>query len=176
MSAVLELWRPEVWRPIALACLGFASFFLLHLLLWRTPLRRGLAYGWLFSLLAVGAILGPGLWRPFGPDDWTLHALPAATLYLLLAMLYLHFYSGLARSLSVRILEELSSTQNRQLELDELTRRYSLREILERRLDALVASGWIENHVGGYRNLERGCRWADWLTTLARLYRRSVTG
>ncbi|MDA8019446.1 MAG: hypothetical protein MPN21_18545 [Thermoanaerobaculia bacterium] len=166
----------ELWQPVALACLGFVGFFLLHLLVWRTPLRRGLAYGWLFGLLIVGAVLAPVLWHLFGLDAWDRHALPAASLYLLLAMLYLHFYSGLARSLSVRILSELASTQCRHLDMAELSRRYPLADILARRLDALVATGWIERHEGGYRNLARGHRWARVLRGIARLYRQDVTG
>ncbi|MCG8457268.1 MAG: hypothetical protein MI919_13415, partial [Holophagales bacterium] len=96
--------------------------------------------------------------------------------YLLLAMLYLHFYSGLARSLSVRILGELASADEPRLELAELTRRYPLDGILDRRLDALEATGWIESRGAGYRNLERGRRWARWLRVLTRLYRQDVTG
>ncbi|MEM8930005.1 MAG: hypothetical protein AAGE94_02455 [Acidobacteriota bacterium] len=166
----------DLQGPIQLAGLGFVSFFALHLLVWRTRLRRGLAYGWLFTLLTVGGLAAPALWPLVGVGPWTLHAVPAAALYLLLSMLYLHFYSGLVRSLSVRILGELAAVDDHHLDADELARRYPLGEILDRRLDALEATGWIERRDEAYRNRPRGHRWARWLRGLARLYRRDVTG
>lgn len=163
--------------PLAISGLSFASFALLHLLVWRSRLRRGLAYGWMFRLLGLGAVLGPVIWQLSGAGPWVSHAAPALAVYLLLAMLYLHFYSGLVRSLSVRILGELAEDSRSGLDAAELDRRYPLGEILDRRLEALVDTDWItRDPEGGYHNRRRGRRWARGLTFLARLYRQEVTG
>lgn len=68
----------------------------------------------------------------------------------LLTMLYLHFYVGVDRSVSIRILNELSQSPGHRLTMRELDRRYPQRYMFEHRVALLERYGWVLQNNGHY--------------------------
>jgi hypothetical protein len=80
-------------------------------------------------------------------------------------MLYLHFFVGVDRSVSVRILNELTKGSDRTLSLDELESRYPRQHMFEHRIDLLVRKGWLLKEHGRYTT-------APWILPLVGATRR----
>ena len=166
---------PFPWMEDLLAAsFAFLLFGLSHVLLWRWRRLQGYA----MLLLLAGLSFWPGLslasqlglrLRPEGA--WV-----AGAVYLFGLMLYLHFYSGILRSLSVRILGELAKAPGQELSLEDLERHYPQEVMFQERVAQLLRIGWLLEEEGQLRVSTKGARWARLQQALGRLYRQEVTG
>lgn len=138
----------------AAAALGL--FLLLHGVLWQVipqprkgtlalSLTAGLAYG------VVGAAAHSACAFPLPLLFWV-----SGPVYAFLVMLYFHFYFGVDRSVSMRILGELARAPEGRMTLDELDAAYSQREMVTRRLGVMVEKGYIAESHGHYTIADKG--------------------
>jgi hypothetical protein len=72
----------------------------------------------------------------------------AVCTHLFLLMLYLHFFVGVDRSVSVRVLNELWRAPGRKLTRAELDSRYPNGEMFAHRIRLMIAKGWVAENAG----------------------------
>lgn len=121
-------------------CVGVAAvlvFLTLHLILWRT-LRRPFGEFKILLVLAAGGAVGIYFFKNSGERE-----LPLA-LYGLAIVMYFHLYVGMQRSLSIRVMEELSTNPNRSIAVPELAARYSPQAMFSTRIAWLIKGGWLQ--------------------------------
>ena len=147
----------EVWDQIIVAITSFLCFLILHVLLWQNESikYRGLILMWIvgdlsYVLIALGmSMCGFSMQGHF----WV-----SVALYLCLLMFYTHLYVGIDKSVSVRILGELSKSPNKTLNWEELEELYSCREMVHSRLAVLLKKGWLQEENGKYRCLAKATK------------------
>ncbi len=155
---------------------ALALFLVLHVVFWQfipQPRKGTLA----LSATALLAYLVNGvadwLWAGFSPATllWA-----SGPVYAFLIMLYFHFYFGVDRSVSVRILGELVRAPGGRLTPEELDAVYPRRQMLERRLGVMVEKGHIVREGDGYRCAPKGIRLVRLALLGKRLYNLDATG
>lgn len=156
---------------------AFGVFLMAHVLLWRMRGRQGIIGLWPLCLLALVSygLIG-GVWVVMMPTvgvegHWAI--LPP---FAFLVMCYLHFYYGVLRSVTVRLLGELWKLQGGPVPIQTLQRGYSPDELLDIRLQSLVDAQWVSLRDGHYVLESRGCRVARFAHWLKRLYHLEVSG
>jgi len=142
----MAAWQESLW----LAAPGFLAlpvYLLVHLVVWQVlpPRRKGVLFLVLTAAAAYAAVVLA--W----PESVLAHGFTSAPLFACEVVLYMHLYFGIDRSLSVRMLGELVESGEGRLSLDELNRRYSARDMVERRIAVLVDKGLLELEDGRYR-------------------------
>jgi hypothetical protein len=73
------------------------------------------------------------------PDFWIL-----VPVYYCLIMLYCHLYVGILKSVSIRILEELSDSSDQTMSLSEIENLYPTKEMVFTRVSLLEEKGWLK--------------------------------
>ena len=63
---------------------------------------------------------------------------------LLVNLMYLHLFSGIYKSVSIRVLNELFSAKNHSMSLNELKEKYTINDLVYKRLDTMVINKWLE--------------------------------
>jgi hypothetical protein len=91
-------------------------------------------------------------------------------------MLYLHFYVGIDRSVSVRILGELIKARNRRLSLKELEAIYTREDMFKPRIELLVDKKWLIQRDGNYHCTAKGKYISMLAIYLKKLYSLESTG
>ena len=133
-----------LFDAILLALVSFSLFLIVHITIWRLrqSTYRGLMHIALISLssyLAISFSLTLLSTIQLMTHFWT-----TAPLYFCLVMLYIHFYIGFLRSVSIRILEELSAQHDKSLRLSEIEKIYSFKEMVSSRIDLLHEKKWLD--------------------------------
>jgi len=156
--------------PIGVALSALVIFLLSHIVIWQFESidNRGVLLITLVAilsyLLAAGGYsiaLGEGASGQF----WV-----SCPIFMLLIMAYLHFFAGITRSVSIRILGELVKTPEGRLSLVQLYSAYPKEYTIRHRVDLLVESGWLSVEDGMYRCTVKGSFISRCMTILQRLY------
>jgi hypothetical protein len=160
----------------ALPPVGVLAFLALHTIEWQflPRARKGTFMLSLTAVVAYALVAGAayGLCGLAVPRlVWT-----SGPVYAFLVMLYFHFYFGLDRSVSVRILGELVQAPDGRLSLAELDRVYPKRAMVTSRMDVLVAKGHVEVERGRYRCTPKGLRYVWFARIGKRLYNLDASG
>lgn len=137
--------------------IGAVVMVSLHLVLSRLQGRSGV--GQVVACGVAGGLVG----HAAGGCSWPFTVCVQG----FLLMLYLHFYVGVDRSVSLRILHELTSAPGRSLEGDELDRVYPRRYMFEHRVALLVRKGWLREESGRYT----AARWTAPVVGVTRVLR-----
>lgn len=133
------------------ALVGIGVFFMLHIIVWRIKGNspKGVfliiifaVISYAFSAFVIGSRFNLKLYSHI----WT-----SAPLFAFMIMMYLHFYVGIDRSVSVRILGELLLSDDRTLAIEELNAVYSGEDMVRHRVDLLVDKGWLSEDNGQYK-------------------------
>ncbi len=156
---------------------ALTSFLVLHLALWQLlprPHKGTLALS--LTALAAYVLLGgaAALWlegTTFSGLIWS-----SGPVYAFLVMLYFHFYFGMDRSVSVRILGELAQAATGRLTMSQLDGVYSKRGMIRLRLDVLVAKGHLELVNGCYQCTPKGRRLVRFALAGKKVYNLDITG
>ncbi len=98
----------------------------------------------------------------------------AYLLHLLLFFQYVHFFYHVERSVTVRMLVEILDSPGGAVSHDEINSRYSLDEMIVRRLDVMVENGFLLKRDGAYHNTAKGDLFARLVVLVSRTF-RSVT-
>jgi hypothetical protein len=153
-----------------------ALFLTLHLVLWQwlAPERKGI-----FLIVAV-AVLSYGL---IGVVSWMFLKLPlqmhlwtSGPLVMLFLMGYLHFYVGIERSVSVRILGELVQAEENRLTLENLHEIYPYDYMIRHRVDLMVETNWLIENNGRYSCAAQGESLSRVAIFLQKCYGMDLTG
>lgn len=157
-----------------LGIMAWLCFALFHWLWWRWS-TRGRAD---FIRLVICVMAGYGI-AFFAFSHWVLDATllfwMSAPFFALMIVAYGHFYAGILRSVSVRILEELEA-ENGFITWGELNRRCPSSNMFLERLELLLRTGYLHKHGGAYECSGKGVRVARIMIQLASIYRISAAG
>jgi len=122
---------------------GFGLFLLLHVAAWQVlPQKRQGVFALVVLAFISLVALTAGAWRMSSRPLFEV-LVTSGPLYAFLVILYFHFYFAVVRSLSVRILGELSVTESGSMTPAELDAVYPKRAMVAERLDVLVRKGYL---------------------------------
>lgn len=100
----------------------------------------------------------------------------AFSLYMCCIMFYLHWYVGIDRSVSVRILGELVEAPQGHLNLNTLEEIYPRKHMFKHRIDLMVKTGWLIEQQGRYCCTAKGAFLARMAEILKNIYGLKQTG
>lgn len=159
---------------------GVIAFFIFlgtHGILWQASFVKRKGVILLANIAFVSYCVIFLIETPFEFKELTLpeHIWLSLPLYLFLVMLYFHFYVGIDRSVSIRILGELAQSK-KGMNTNEIRSRYSPTSMLKPRCDGLVASGWLNEQHGVYRCTKKGALLAKAARIVQQWYHLEKTG
>lgn len=162
-------------QALGLAVASFALFGVGHVVVWQFPFRgRGVVWIAALSVAAYVLVSAVGWMRGLVPLD---HAFVSGPVFLLLAVLYMHLYVGVDRSVSLRILGEVLRSPNAALSREALLRAYAPGDMFRHRVELLVRKAWLRQEPDGRLTCAPTGRRAARLTmALHRLYGMPVSG
>jgi len=163
-------------QPLGVALTAFMVFFIIHLVLWQfeSIKYRGVFLITGIACLAYAAVAGTGHY--ILNVDLFEHIWVSCPVFSFLIMLYLHFYVGIDKSVSMRILGELVNAEHGRLSLASLESLYPKESMFKPRLDLLVEKGWLVEEDGQFRCAARGRKIAELAMILKKIYSISITG
>lgn len=158
-----------------LSLASFVIFLALHLVWWRGPIRKfkGVLGLFLFGFLAAVIVILFSWIRWDIPWESTLLTVGSAQAFLV--MLYAHWYVGVDRSVSIRILNEIQRAGGRMSRV-QLAKIYPLESMFSHRVETLVQTGWICEKEGLLLCEPRALRLVHWTQLLRKIYNLKVTG
>ena len=153
-------------KGLALAISGFGVFLILHVGLFRIrlPRARFVTMVWIAAMIGVGIVVAYW-WIPrdigFLPvrltrAGWAIDLVNCLMVYAFLFVGYCMFYFLIDRGFSGRIMIEISQSSDGCLSPREIAARYSLEQVLKRRLDEMVSTGRVVFKSGRYCNTGKG--------------------
>lgn len=151
-------------------------FLVIHLLVWR------LQFNFQNAVLLLAAI--GGLAYPLVVVSFHLLEIMGASTHIWIScpmhfwgvLLYIEFYMGIDRSVSIRILGELVRARGGELRLQELEQVYSKEYLLNSRLGFLTQAGYLSECTGAYSCKPKGVVVARFVIAWQRLYGLKTTG
>ena len=162
-------------NTLFISFLSFTFFILLHVIIWRMiDSYRGITLIVFISIVAI-------IFTYYVIADYILGlALPGilmtAPLFYCLIMLYSHFYIGVLRSVSIRIIEELYGAENFSMNRVQIDEIYSSEEMIISRLLLLENKEWIKKENGKYSCLNKAIFTVRINLFLHKIYRLTNTG
>jgi len=153
---------------------SFILFLLVHCLTWNLINKHNLGVYQILKIMLSTFIFMIVVNRFYFVFDLDIYL--SISSYCALGLLYLHFYVGITRSVSIRLLGELTQAQGHLLTCDELERVYSMEFMLEHRLATLVDHGWLENNGVYYKCTKKGIMIAKIQLVMKGLFRIEQTG
>lgn len=165
----------DILLAILIAAAALFVFLCLHVAVWRLPYVRtkGFLLMLVLFLLAFGITFL--LFGVLSDRELLGFCCVSGSVYLLLMMLYMHFYAGILRSVCVRILGELVNSRAGRLTLDELDNLYPKSTMVQERVAALVRNGWLVEDGGRFRCKSKGICMARIGIFLSKMYREEVS-
>lgn len=154
---------------------AFLLFLAAHVCLWRLigAQHKGVKLLVLTACLAyIGVAISARVWLASGAIEH--HA--ALAWFGLLVMFYLHFYVGMDRSVSVRMLGELMSADGEKMAVAELRQRYSGRDMVAQRVALMVRQKWLIEENGRFVCAPKAARLARLTIKLRNFYRIAASG
>lgn len=155
---------------------GFILFLLLHVLLWQLlPQKaKGLAALTILAAISFMAFLASAV--KFIPRGFFEILLTSGPVYAFLCVCYYHFYFGVVRSLSVRILGELAATKKGTMTPNQLENVYPKRDMVAQRLEVMVRKGYLVTVDDRYICTEKGRKLVRLALLGKRIYNLDATG
>ena len=148
----------ELGIAVGVSLAAFFVFLALHVTVWRT--REG-KYRGVFLLAVIAVSSYPSVCLigsvSFGQDTMS-HFWTSAPLFFCGIMGYSHFYVGMLRSVSIRIIEELAKRPAAPMTLSQLGDHYPVREMFVTRLNLLEEKRWISRSGDRYVCLSKASR------------------
>ncbi len=158
-----------------LAIAAFVLFLAIHLVWWRGPFQKlkGVSGLFLWGFISAVVVIITS-WIEFEiPLEATLFTVGTAQAFLV--MLYSHWYVGVDRSVSVRILNELARSGG-QITATQLAEVYPMESMFSHRVETLVETGWIEQKNKLLVCRPRALRLVHWTQLLRKIYNLKITG
>lgn len=168
----------DTLRALIPGIAAFIIFFTSHLLLWHTSLIKEKGVVLLTKLSFLSYAVAFFIVMFFDGTTATIpeHYWFSLPFYILLVMLYFHFYVGFDRSVSIRILGEIAESPKQAMTLKEVQKKYSLVHMLKPRLDTMVSHHWLSEVKERYECTRKGAFLAKLTLIIQKLYRLDNTG
>lgn len=155
----------------------FVLFFGVHTVIWRrinTPdpkLKLMMIVAGLSFVISTLGLMVSGI--PLDTDMVLFVSLPV---FGCLMVSYLHLYVGVLKSVSLRIIADLSQKEERADAISAILKDFSLEYMVQTRLDLMVVNGWLRNKASLYECLPKAKRMALFNAFLKKIYSLKVTG
>ena len=165
-----------VFEAIAVSMASGVLFLSVHLVLWQwlTRERKGVFLIVGVAMISYGLTVAGGLvFFNFTPQT---HLWTSGALFMLLLMGYLHFYVGIERSVSVRILGELVLAEENRLTQKNLYKIYPCDYAIRHRVDLMVETNWLIEKDGKYICAPKGQSLSRVAIFLKKCYGMELTG
>ncbi len=148
-------------EQIVVGVIALFIFFVVHLIIWRLkPKGKGAALITVIAVLSYSSVAAfYGLFLKYKLSE---HAWVSLPFCMFAVIRYLHFYVGVARSVSVRILGELVNSKGG-LTMERLRSIYPVERMFDHRLELLTQMKWLELRDGRYYLRPK----AKWLSVMA---------
>lgn len=153
-------------EPLLAAGSALVVFFILHFAVWRLEWARDRSV----VLIAVLSVLSYLLVVAVMDADISSHIWVSCPLFSLSMMLYLQFYMGIDRSVSIRMMGEVLRAPGGELSLSELEALYSQEYMVKSRLDLLVDRNYLVEDNGVYSCMPKGRYLAGAAVLTRRIY------
>ena len=155
----------------------FVLFFGVHTVIWRrinTPdpkLKLMMILAGLSFVISTLGLMVSGI-----PLDANMVLLVSLPVFGCLMVFYLHLYVGVLKSVSLRIIGDLSLKEERADAIPAILKDFSLEHMVQTRLDLMVVNGWLRNQASSYECLPKAKRMALFNALLKKIYGLKVTG
>jgi len=164
-----------ILNALSISFFSFIIFLFFHIIIWR--ILKG--YRGIILIIAISIIsysfthyfLVTQIILTSRPEFWM-----SAPLFYCLIMLYSHFYVGMLKSVSIRIIEELFESEGFAMDLDEINEIYPAREMILSRLSLLEEKNWISKEGIEYKCLKKATFTVKINLFLHKIYRLNNTG
>ncbi len=166
----------DVFKAIVVSAESGILFLILHSFLWKllSPTKKGI-----FLIMGVGLVssgvvmIGNWMYLNINPQSYILGSGP---LSMLLLMCYLHLYVAIERSISIRILGELSQVERNRLTKENLLKKFPYQYMIQHRVNLMVEKKWLIEDAGKYICSSRGEKLSQAAIFLKKCYGIRVTG
>ena len=154
--------------------ISFLLFLLLHISLWKIiEGYRGVTLilfisliSYIFTFEFISRLIPIQI-----PENWVI-----APVYCCLIMLYCHLYVGILKSVSIRILEELSESFDEKMDLSDIEALYSTEEMISSRVSLLVEKGWLKEQEQNHSCRMKAVMTVKFNLFLQKIFRLNNTG
>lgn len=144
------------WSSILLAeATGFGAFLVAHLWMWSRKSSSDPRIGRIMTLMAAGWIVSIAVYS-------FLEQLSAESFYVLtgisagIYVLYLYFYSGICRSVSVTLLIHIDDARSKIVSFPALVSDYTSSSRFEDRIDVMRRAGFVDVNASGVELTPKG--------------------
>jgi len=162
--------------PLSISLVALCFFFTAHITIWHYELikARNVALIIKISLFVYVFVICLGVFflkiKPAG------HIWVSCPLYMVFIMVYLHFYLGVDRSVSIRILGELYKAKDRRMDFGNLQLKYPKEYMIKHRIELLVKNNYLIRGDETYSCTTKGRSIAKFNLFLKKLYLLEITG
>lgn len=161
--------------PLTITFVTCCVFFVVHLVIWHFELLK-VRGSMLIVKISTLSYLFVSLTASYLSISFGNHFWVSFPLFLLFMMLYLYFYAGIVRTISIRILGELVKSTSGKITFREIQSLYPQEYLTKHRLDFLVKGNWLVEKNGAYACTNKGKNFAKLEILLKRLYSLKSTG
>ena len=129
---------------VLLSILVNIVFFILHFFMWRFKKNNSPKLGLLTLIFLISYIIFCFLFSVLFNMSVNKHFWLTAPTSFCIFILYLHFYIGMLKSVSLRIMSEIIERNEMNINISELKKIYSFEKMVEPRLNLLVNNNWLK--------------------------------
>lgn len=166
----------EAVIPLTISFAALFTFLMSHIIIWHYELikRRGIPLIIIVAFLSYLIVMGLAVF--YSGIRTIINIWVSGPLFMLFIMLYLHFYVGVTRSVSIRILGELVNSKSGRLHLREIQSMYPKEYMIKHRADMLVKNNCFFEKDGVYTCAKNGRRIGALEIFMKKLYSLELTG
>ena len=122
----------------------FLLFMLFHVFVWRLLNNNSPRLVILSFVFLISYLISIIIYKYIFKIDLSVHFWLSGPTSFCLFIFYVHFYVGMLKSVSFRIMSEIISRKNNEISLNELQKIYSFEGMVEPRLNLLVTKDWLK--------------------------------
>ncbi len=151
-------------------------FFILHFCVWRFKKNNSPKLGLLSLIFLTTYVIFCFSFFVFFNMSIDKHFWLTAPTSFCIFILYLHFYIGMLKSVSLRIMSEIIARNEMNIDISELKKIYSFEKMVEPRLNLLVTNKWlrVKNNKYYCTKLSKNIAFINLL--FHKLFRLNITG
>ena len=119
-------------------------FFIIHIFVWRLMDNSSPRLGLLTTIFLICYLISVIIFNYFFKVIFHDHIWLTLPTSICMYIIYVHFYVGMLKSVSFRIMSEIIVRKEMQISLNDLRKIYSFNGMVEPRLELLVKKKWLD--------------------------------
>lgn len=127
---------------MSLVIISFIIFVFLHWIIANFTNRKGIKH-----LVSTAIIIG---FFPYYLGDKSYSEFEFFSVYLMLIMFYLHLHIGIERSVSIRVLNEITISPDNKITRQNLERSYPINQMFRHRIQLMTKNNWLIEQDGKF--------------------------